>query len=59
MQIVGTSMSEDVPLMEAGLTSLGALRLGRSLEGRLSTDIPGTLAFDYPSLASIASFVIN
>lgn len=52
-------MSEDVPLMEAGLTSLGALRLGRSLEGRLSTDIPGTLAFDYPSLASIASFVIN
>ena len=50
MQVIGTLINSQVPLMQAGLTSLGALKLGRSLQNRLSLDVPATLVFDHPSL---------
>lgn len=58
MQLVGTWIMADVPLMESGLTSFGALKFGRYLQGYLSVDVPAVLAFDYPCLSSIASFAV-
>ena len=59
LEVVGTEINRELPLMEAGLTSLGALQLGRALQGRLSVDVPATLVFDHPSLNSITSLVIE
>ena len=48
-------LSLDSPLMDAGLTSAGAIQLTGALEEALDTDLPGTLIFDYPTIASLVS----
>ena len=58
-QVVGMEIDGEVPLMEAGLTSLSALKLGRALKSRLSTDLPATLVFDHPSLSSVTSLILS
>ena len=45
------------PLMEAGLDSLGAVELRNAISARFQLDVPATLTFDYPSLASMAGFL--
>ena len=57
MQVIGTLVDPQVPLMQAGLTSLGALKFGRSLQNQLSLDVPATLVFDHPSLLSVATLI--
>lgn len=49
--------SEDQPLMEAGLDSLGAVELRASLASAFSLGLPATLTFDYPSVAAMASYI--
>ena len=48
-------LSHDSPLMEAGLTSASAVQLTSALEEALDTDLPATLTFDYPTIASLVS----
>ena len=47
----------DTPLMAAGLTSTSAVQLVSELESIFKTQLPGTLAFDYPTASSMAQFI--
>ena len=48
-------LSLDSPLMDAGLTSASAIQLTSALEEALEAKLPGTLIFDYPTIASLVS----
>lgn len=50
-------LSLDSPLMDAGLTSARAIQLTGALQEALDTDFPGTLIFDYPTIASLVSYL--
>ena len=55
---------ENMPLMDAGLSSLGAVQLQETLsrefgEDMLNRPVPATLAFDYPSINQIKAFFIG
>jgi acyl carrier protein len=49
----------DQPLKELGLDSLLALELRKVLGRRVSTTLPATLAFDYPTVAAIADYLVR
>lgn len=57
-ELTGTGMSVDLPLMTAGLDSIGATELSTRFGERLGTELPSTLLLDHPSLGSIASSTI-
>ena len=50
LEILGTEVALDTPLMAAGIDSLGATDLQRALGESLSADLPATLLFDHPSI---------
>ena len=52
-------LSLDSPLMDSGLTSTLAIQLTTQLELLLHKDLPGTLAFDYPTVRDMAAFVAS
>jgi tetratricopeptide (TPR) repeat protein len=59
-QIIGTSeeMHDDSPLMNVGLTSMSSAMLRDRLASDFkSVGMPFTLAFDYPSVNSIAEYI--
>ena len=56
-EILGHSVNLDEPLMDAGLTSQDAVTLVTTLEDTLGISLPGTLAFDYPSVAAISGYL--
>jgi NADPH:quinone reductase-like Zn-dependent oxidoreductase/acyl carrier protein len=47
------------PLRELGLDSLMAVELRTSLSASLGVPLPTTLAFDHPSIAALADFLIS
>mmetsp|Transcript_73941 Transcript_73941/g.161865 ORF Transcript_73941/g.161865 Transcript_73941/m.161865 type:complete len:538 (-) Transcript_73941:23-1636(-) len=53
-------IEEDVPLMEAGITSNTAVILRNSLMEQIpGVSLPPTLIFDYPSMSEISGFIVD
>ena len=50
-------VESDEPLMDAGLDSLGAVELRNALAASVGSELPGTLVFDYPTVASLSGFL--
>jgi len=57
--ILGDSVDLDQPLMAAGLDSLGAVELRNSIQSSLQLELPTTFVFDYPSVRSMADYVVS
>ncbi|KAK3279713.1 hypothetical protein CYMTET_12417, partial [Cymbomonas tetramitiformis] len=47
----------DQPLMASGMNSRGANTLRAAINDTLGIELPGTLAFDYPSVGTMAGFL--
>ena len=57
-ELLGSHTSSDVPLMEAGLDSLGAVEFRSRLSSQLAdAKLPETLVFDYPTLRQVKAHV--
>jgi acyl carrier protein len=54
---VAGQVSEEEPLMSAGLTSTSAVQLTGALEAALGQALPATLVFDYPSVRDMAEYL--
>jgi len=57
LDIIGSHVGPDQPLMASGLDSLGAVELRNALQSRLAIELPSTLVFDYPSIDAMAGFI--
>ena len=57
-EVLGTDVSTDTPLMAAGVDSLGATELQRTLSEAFGVELPATLLFDHPSIGGIALFLL-
>ena len=53
--VLGRAIEVDVPLMEAGLDSLGTVELKNALESLCGSELPATLVFDYPTVSALAA----
>ena len=58
-RIIGRAIDKDQPMTEAGLDSLGAVELHRSLEAEFAMQLPATLAFDYPTPSSLTQHIVS
>ena len=59
-ETLGEGVAVDVPLMEAGFSSLMATRVVSKLEDEFATSMPATLLFDHPTIDSLAQlFVVS
>eukprot|EP00803_Ostreobium_quekettii_P007582 evm.model.scf_983.1 EVM.evm.TU.scf_983.1 scf_983:18-7581(-) len=47
------------PLMASGMTSMAAVQLTSALEADLELELPGTFAFDYPTLDSMVQYLLE
>ena len=57
LEIVGTNIDMNAPLMSAGLDSLSAVEFTNTLGTRFSMDLSPTVLYDHPTLDSLASFL--
>jgi acyl carrier protein len=58
-RLVGRELDPAEPLAGAGLDSLGALELRALLGATFGLELPATLAFDFPSVEAITTFVLS
>merc|ERR1712232_110782 len=49
----------DDPLMDSGIDSLSAVQFRNELTKATGLKLPGTLMFDYPTLAAVADFIVE
>ena len=59
LQVLGSSIGEDDPLMSAGLDSLGSVEFANLLGQKLGLQMPGTLVFDYPSVSAVTDYLAS
>jgi acyl transferase domain-containing protein/NADPH:quinone reductase-like Zn-dependent oxidoreductase/NAD(P)-dependent dehydrogenase (short-subunit alcohol dehydrogenase family)/acyl carrier protein len=61
MDVVGSGdLSDNAPLMEAGMDSLSAVEFRNRIVAELpDVKMPNTLIFDYPSIAAIGNYVME
>ena len=52
------SVGPNDALMAAGLDSLGSVELRNALRGRLGAELPSTLVFDYPTVATLTEYLV-
>ena len=52
-EVIGTTVSADAPLMDAGLDSIGGTEVLTQMSKHLDMDLPQTLLFDHPTLESV------
>ena len=57
LELLGTRLSKDDPVMAAGLDSLAGTQFVQAASERYCTEFPATLVFDHPTLESIAEFL--
>lgn len=55
-KILGTQVPVNMPFMEAGLDSLGAVELRSALAITLGANLPATITFDYPTIQALAGY---
>ncbi|EEH59321.1 uncharacterized protein MICPUCDRAFT_14140, partial [Micromonas pusilla CCMP1545] len=56
-RVLGHEIDPHKPLIEAGIDSLSMTELGQAIEIDIGVSLPTTVAFDYPTVSAIASFV--
>lgn len=49
-EAMGAEVDAEVPLMSAGLDSLGAVELRNGISAKFGISLPATFSFDYPTL---------
>ena len=59
VDLTGEAVEVSTPLMDAGLTSASAVQLTAALEEALGIELPGTLVFDYPTVASLVAYLAS
>ena len=57
LDVLGTMIALNSPLMAAGLDSVAATEFASTLTERFDTEFPQTLLFDHPTIESVAGFV--
>ena len=58
-ELLGREVEGEEPLMAAGLDSRRAMELYDRMEQTLGVDLPGTIAFNYPSVNAVVSSLLN
>jgi|TARA_B110000967_G_scaffold66270_1_gene68483 3-oxoacyl-(acyl-carrier-protein) synthase/acyl carrier protein len=58
-KVLGYQIEPNQPLIDAGVDSLSMSELGRAIETEVGMSLPATVAFDYPTIADIAGFVVD
>ena len=56
-ELLGTVVSNDAPLMGAGLDSIAAVDLVSTLSQRLGIELEPTALFDYPTIGSLIKYL--
>lgn len=56
LEVQGTTVAVDTPLMSAGLDSIATMELANVLAERLGTELPQTVLFDHPTIGAVASY---
>jgi len=57
--IIGREIDSNEPLMDAGLDSLAMTEVASAISNSVGVQLPQTIAFDYPSIAAISSFIVS
>jgi acyl carrier protein len=57
--VLGSAVSNDQPLMAAGLDSLGAVELRNALAAAFGTELPPTMTLDYPTVSALATRITH
>lgn len=57
-EVVGKPVESSAPLMASGLDSLAAIELKNAVSIKFGVTLPATLAFDYPTLEALATYVV-
>ena len=57
--LLGTMMTEDAPLMSAGLDSIATEEFANVISRNLSANFSAMMLFDHPTLNSIASYLLE